>query len=203
MQKTDEMLPRKVELMYQAVVEMICEGSDVNTMKVQDITKRAGIGKGTAYEYFKSKEELIGKAIDWNFQSFLSDIYKNVYKKTNFKDKIFCLLDQLYEKQLIQKKLFQVLGTSSDSCCFSEAMRVHMQECQYPQMILQFLENITDFGIKEGALSADISHYNRRTALISQISMYVMYMNRENYPEEEEKEDIKEIVYRNILVLNQ
>lgn len=43
---------QKVLAMYQAVIEFINEGCDINTLKVADITGRAGIGKGTAYEYF-------------------------------------------------------------------------------------------------------------------------------------------------------
>ena len=47
---------QKVLALYQAVIEFINEGCDINTLKVADITGRAGIGKGTAYEYFSSKE---------------------------------------------------------------------------------------------------------------------------------------------------
>ena len=64
-----EVLPPKAKQMYQAVLEMISEGDDVGVITVSGITTRAGIGKGTAYEYFKSKEELIGKALEWNFRT--------------------------------------------------------------------------------------------------------------------------------------
>lgn len=55
--------PQKVLALYQAVIEFINEGCDINTLKVADITGWAGIGKGTAYEYFSSKEEIISSAI--------------------------------------------------------------------------------------------------------------------------------------------
>ena len=55
--------PQTVLALYQAVIEFINEGCDINTLKVADITGRAGIGKGTAYEYFSSKEEIISSAI--------------------------------------------------------------------------------------------------------------------------------------------
>ena len=48
-------IPEKVLLIYQAVPQMLKEGADINTLKVSEITERAGIGKGTAYEYFSSK----------------------------------------------------------------------------------------------------------------------------------------------------
>ncbi len=52
----------KVLKMFEAVSQLLEEGADPRELKVSDITNRAGIGKGTAYEYFKSKEELIGEA---------------------------------------------------------------------------------------------------------------------------------------------
>ena len=55
--------PEKVLALYRAVVDLINAGCDVSTVKVSDITGRAGIGKGTAYEYFSSKEEIISSAI--------------------------------------------------------------------------------------------------------------------------------------------
>ena len=53
-------VPPKVRQMYGAVIEMLEEGMDASGMRVSAITERAGIGKGTAYEYFDSKE--IGRA---------------------------------------------------------------------------------------------------------------------------------------------
>ena len=49
----------KVLALYEAVLKLLDEGADINTLKVSDMTERAGIGKGTAYDYFKSKEEII------------------------------------------------------------------------------------------------------------------------------------------------
>ncbi len=57
-----DLLP-KVKALYEAVLELIGENVDIRDVKVSDITKRAGIGKGTAYEYFSNKEEIIGSAL--------------------------------------------------------------------------------------------------------------------------------------------
>ena len=56
-------LPEKVRLLYEAVLAMVTDGWDINRIKVSDITAQAGIGKGTAYEYFSSKEEIIANAV--------------------------------------------------------------------------------------------------------------------------------------------
>ena len=49
----------KVLRMYEAVHSFMLEKRDISTIKVVDITSAAEIGKGTAYEYFSSKEEII------------------------------------------------------------------------------------------------------------------------------------------------
>ena len=44
---------------YQAALGLIAQGASPAAMKVQDIAQAAGIGKGTVYEYFSSKEEIL------------------------------------------------------------------------------------------------------------------------------------------------
>ena len=41
--------PEKVRRMYEAVSDLVRERTNISTIKVQDITERAGIGKGSAY----------------------------------------------------------------------------------------------------------------------------------------------------------
>ena len=57
-----EKLSEKELALFQAVIDLIEEDADIHSIKVSDITNRAGIGKGTAYEYFSSKEEMVAKA---------------------------------------------------------------------------------------------------------------------------------------------
>ena len=54
---------RKRELILDTAFELILENGYANT-KIIDIANKAGIGKGTVYEYFKSKEALILELID-------------------------------------------------------------------------------------------------------------------------------------------
>ncbi len=60
--ETENELKPKVRALYEAVLELLNENADISTMKVSDITSRAGIGKGTAYDS-KSKEEIIACAV--------------------------------------------------------------------------------------------------------------------------------------------
>lgn len=63
--------PKKVLAIYEAVGSLMLSGKDMDKLKVSDITKEAGIGKGTAYEYFDSKEEIISKGICYHMHQML------------------------------------------------------------------------------------------------------------------------------------
>jgi AcrR family transcriptional regulator len=78
----------KVLALYRAVVELLDEGADLNAMKVSDITGRAGIGKGTAYEYFKSKEELIACAL-------LQDMEQNMIEERRVQEALETFAEKL------------------------------------------------------------------------------------------------------------
>ena len=54
--KPDTRKEREIAL-YEAALRLIARGVSPAAMKVQQIADEAGIGKGTVYEYFASKEE--------------------------------------------------------------------------------------------------------------------------------------------------
>ena len=63
----------KVLRMYEAVHSFMLEKRDISTIKVVDITSAAGIGKGTAYEYFSSKEEIIASAMAYEYKNKITE----------------------------------------------------------------------------------------------------------------------------------
>lgn len=59
---------------YQAALGLIAQGASPAAMKVQDIAQAAGIGKGTVYEYFTSKEEILQGITLYCFDSEIAHI---------------------------------------------------------------------------------------------------------------------------------
>ena len=86
-------IAEKEMLMYKAVIEMVQENYDINSIKVSDITSRAGIGKGTAYEYFGSKEEIIVKALFYDTYVHILNVEKLMKSDKKFKEKYYLLMD--------------------------------------------------------------------------------------------------------------
>lgn len=99
----------KAKAMYQAVSELILENRSLDELTVLEITKKAGIGKGTAYEYFSSKEELIASALLFEVGGRLSELTKMVENTQAFKGKIFLIFDWIYDNRDYYQMIIRML----------------------------------------------------------------------------------------------
>ena len=52
-------MPEKKAAVFRAVLHLLRQGRPLGDLKVSEIAEAAGIGKGTVYEYFPSREELL------------------------------------------------------------------------------------------------------------------------------------------------
>ena len=91
-------LPPKVEAIYQAVIVLFTQGADLSNLTVSEITAVAGIGKGTAYEYFSNKEEMIAKALFYEAQKVCVRLYDKMKTAPSFDEKIKMLFDYMDEQ---------------------------------------------------------------------------------------------------------
>lgn len=53
------------EKIFQGVLSLAQQGVPLYEVKVQAIATAAGLGKGTLYEYFSSKEEILAATMLW------------------------------------------------------------------------------------------------------------------------------------------
>ena len=97
-------LPAKVEKLYDAVIHLMEEGKNLSSLTVAEITEKAGIGKGTAYEYFRSKEEMIARAILYGILRSFEEIEHRIGRLSSFESKYVEVLNWLEE--IFQEKIF-------------------------------------------------------------------------------------------------
>ncbi len=86
---------RKKEILQAAMKVMARNG--VGSVKINQIASAAGIGKGTVYEYFSSKEEICGAAM----MAFLEQIEevqaRKLFRATSALDKFRAIVDSWVE----------------------------------------------------------------------------------------------------------
>lgn len=122
-----EYLPKE-KAIYQAMLALFEEGADINSLTVAEITGRAGIGKGTAYEYFSGKEEMIAKAFFYNGEVFCEQLYEGIRREQTPSDKIdFVLLE--IEKQITRADcIFRLIHMLSDNSSVSKWVRELLEQ---------------------------------------------------------------------------
>lgn len=91
--KTKKPIKAKEAAMYEAVMELMMEGIAPDKIKVSDITSKAGIGKGTAYGYFSSREELLGKALIYFRDRWVESVIRDLTGLPTFMDRMTYLFD--------------------------------------------------------------------------------------------------------------
>lgn len=107
----------KVRKMYEAIAAYVEEKRDLSTVKVSEITSRAGIGKGTAYEYFSSKEEIIVHATMWLCGQQLNQMTEGISKRGCFKEKFFFLLEWIQEHKEYNELILKSMKGSFQGDC--------------------------------------------------------------------------------------
>lgn len=163
----------KVLKMYEAVTAFLGEGRDMNTVKVSDITSHAGIGKGTAYEYFSSKEEIIVSAMVWGCKRQIRQLTEEIAVKTGFQGKCFYLFDWLKQHKEYHHMLLKVIkenGGRVGGCelppspdTFEQLMGEHIHE---------IIDGLMEQGYQEGIFKeADVD--KRGLAFLGAMLQYV------------------------------
>lgn len=187
----------KIIAIYHAVEDFIAEGADLSSMRVSDIAAKAGIGKGTTYEYFTSKEELVVKAMIYLVDSMTKRILNNMEKKDSFRDKFMLLLEEMEEKVKQRACILKYFHMLSDlNLCepMQELLQAENEEAKRanPMRIIRYL---LEEGKKEGIIGERYSQSYMETILFSKVIAFVVYIDNVFGNKDCSNENIKECMY--------
>ena len=90
------MAPRKVNKEEKrrevalACSDLVHQG--IRKITVAEVARIAGIGKGTVYEYFENKEDIIFEIINIHIEQYHQDFLNSLCKEDSTKEKVFKLL---------------------------------------------------------------------------------------------------------------
>ena len=189
----------KVIALYHAVEDFVAEGADLSGMRVSDIAARAGIGKGTTYEYFTSKDELVVKAMIYLIGSMTKRIIHNMEKLDSFHDKFMLLLAEMEEKvkqRACILKYFHMLGDLNLCEKMQEQLLVSEEAGKSnPMRIIRYL---LEEGRKEGIIGTQYSQSYMETAMFSKIIGFVVYVDNVFGNKDCSNEIMKENIYNGL-----
>ena len=201
---------KKMRLMFEAVSVLVKERKDIRALKVQDITEKAGIGKGTAYEYFSSKEELIAHALMYEYSRKILELTKAVFKLKHFKERFYRIFDWIKENKEYNEMFSQLLRASlhpEDSYAAGSVEQKSGGDCIMKEFgseasgyIYEMIDRFMEDGYKEGVFK-ETDTGKRSLALLTTVVEYafVVMGPEENRYRRIGDEAIREFVYQSLV----
>lgn len=124
----------------EALIQQISEGKELARLKVQDLATAAGIGKGTIYEYFKSKEEILERAVFYSLDKELQVLEAMLYKDLDFEAVLSEIIEYLSHKLKERRLVYEMLAQSHNrdvEFCILEEHKAIMEGFIQRMMALQ------------------------------------------------------------------
>lgn len=200
-----EGVAEKEMLMYKAVIEMVQEDYDINSIKVSDITSRAGIGKGTAYEYFSNKEEIIVKALLYDTYTHIKKIEAILKENKKYKEKFFLLLNYLEDNLPYTKGVGSLMKMFSGTYEIKDDIKKELEKIHKKFICpLTYVEKMIDDFMIQGTEEKLYTQENvilRRSVFVTQITGYIYCIMNHYYGGAFSKEEAREFSYQSIVKL--
>ncbi|HBA50628.1 MAG TPA: hypothetical protein DCZ91_23090 [Lachnospiraceae bacterium] len=192
-------LPPKVRRMYQAVIQMLEEGMEAGNLRVSTITERAGIGKGTAYEYFDSKEELVACAILYQMRCMFGWLEAALQEQETFREQLSFLLTEVDKRELHKNCFLRFLHMMTDNSEFNRMLQKKMHEEAFvPYLPMNVFAGIMRRGMERGELRKDIPMDYMVHCLFSHLLVYLMAVTAGGFFDTDPA-SVRPLVYQGIL----
>lgn len=194
-----EYLPKEIAI-YQAVLALFEEGADINNLTVSEITTRAGIGKGTAYEYFSGKEEMIAKAFFYNGEMFCRQLYegmseeRDLYHKVNYV--LLAMERQISRTDCIFRLIHMLSDNSSVSKWVKELLKQKKISGEVP--VIDVIRRVLQDELDGRELSSDDKMTYLVLSIYSKVFCYGMALKEELCEKAEQRENIRGLISRGI-----
>ena len=158
-----------------AAIKVISEAG-FEGAKIEDIAKEAGIGKGTVYEYFESKNTLFLEMIHYSVEQYQAGLSKALAEGNNMLAKIRNLSS--YCAEFLNNHL--AIANSSISCgALPEEMRAQMMKDW--DIIQKTIEDEVRIAIQTSEIRANIDPEMATAVIIGGIKQYItkkLFMDR-------------------------
>lgn len=180
---------------FGGILGMIEEGRNLYTITVSDIAEAAGIGKGTVYEYFSSKEEIFKKTILYIISNVLEEIERAMDQEQDFRGKYYAFMELVEHNQKTLTTLqfmFTLLDKRQAEKMFCGFSGVE-EQLKYG---FSLIDRLLDCAQKEHLCSKDDSTHYKRMAVYASVSSYIFYLFHPTIGERLAMEQAKEDSYK-------
>ncbi len=124
--------------------------SSINALTISEIAKTAGIGKGTFYEYFKDKDELVFELVNLLMQEHNSKKEQKLASVERTREKIKVFYEFFYSEEAADLRALYKEFVAISLLAPKQEMIAFQTECF--RFYYQWVEKIIDEGIAKGEI---------------------------------------------------
>lgn len=168
-------VPPKVLLIYEAIEHLIAEGRDLNSVKVSTITELAGIGKGTAYDYFETKDDIIACALIYQIKIISNTLCEALKKQESFAAQIAFLMDSIENENGNRNYFLRFIHVLTENSSYCQLVREKMAtEAFRSYMPVNVFAEIVEMGVERGEIKRELPTDYVICAVFSKLMTYMM-----------------------------
>lgn len=138
---------------YHGVLELIRQGTPIPDLKTADIARAAGIGKGSLYNYFDSKEEILAKTVLYTLGNQLRATFESMKQADDFQSKCEVLFRLVLSADCGRDSAIYLLmsGLGRETLDYLLGGRENLLDAPRRAVRNKFLE-LLQLGMEEGVL---------------------------------------------------
>lgn len=168
-------VPPKVLLIYKAIEQLIAEGQDLNAVKVSTITELAGIGKGTAYDYFETKDEMIACALLYQIKNISGLLSDALMQQNGFGAQIDFLLDSIEKENGKQQYFLRFVHVLTENSSYCQLTREKLSSEEFHNfMPKDVFADLVKAGKERGEIRSDLPTDYVICAVFSKMMTYLI-----------------------------
>lgn len=156
---------------FNGVMALSKEGKKLYNITVQDIARAANMGKGTLYEYFPSKEDIIINTMVYYLGLENRKAEEIANSKTDFRQMVYALYDLILES--FENGFAAVSQFASSEDILSVPKLIESNKEYIEEIVVnrnQIVRQMLDKGVNEGAIRMDFSNEYIAMAIMANLS---------------------------------
>ncbi|QNO15296.1 TetR/AcrR family transcriptional regulator [Alkalicella caledoniensis] len=188
----------KKTIIYEAALSLVYDNQDLSRIKVADIAERANIGKSTVYEYFESKEQVIGEALIYMFNRGIASFEFIIEENKTFKETYILLLEGISALMNKNRNLFDFMTMSQKDLdihnTIKKIMLLQLEEIR--QKYFKMIEKLVDRSVEEGIIKEKPSRYDWHIAVMSSMTCIFVHKQLKEEFNNLSEEEVLEKAYK-------
>lgn len=165
----------KIDVILNSAEELMCKMESPNRdITVNMIAKNAGIGKGSIYYYFESKDEIIDAVIERSYKSAIQEYFALTEKCDTTFEKVQRLFRSIVCKEFqdSRKNIIISLHLQDDMLLHCKMMITAIQT------VSPILEELLKEGVEEGSVHTESPHESSEMI----VAMLTFLLNQSFFP---------------------